>query len=314
MLWGGWLLVTGLAFSLGQGIIHEYYTVALAPAIGAVIGIGATAFWAHRDNPLVRVFLGFTVAASAVWAYVLLDRVPSWHPGLRTVVLLGGLALGAALAVTPTLRGRLGVAFAVVAVVVGLAAPTAYTLSTVSTPHTGAIPLAGPASAATGPGGFGRAGARPGFGGFNANGNAGGAFPRFNGGGRQAFGGARGGLGGLLDGSTPGKDVTALFKADRGYRWTAATVGANEAAGYQLASGKAVMAIGGFNGTDPAPTLGQFEQYVKDGDIHYFIAGRGFGAGGGTGTTSAITQWVENNFTARTVDNVTIYDLTSPVG
>ena len=41
-LWGGWLVVTGLAFSLGQGIIHEYYSVALAPAIGAIVGIGAT--------------------------------------------------------------------------------------------------------------------------------------------------------------------------------------------------------------------------------------------------------------------------------
>ena len=58
-LWGGWLVVTGLAFSLGQGIIHEYYSVALAPAIGAIVGIGATMFWARRDNPLVRVLLGF---------------------------------------------------------------------------------------------------------------------------------------------------------------------------------------------------------------------------------------------------------------
>ena len=43
VLWGGWLLVTGLVFSLGKGIIHPYYTVALAPAIGALVGIGAAA-------------------------------------------------------------------------------------------------------------------------------------------------------------------------------------------------------------------------------------------------------------------------------
>ena len=36
ILWGGWLLVTGMAISLGKGIIHEYYTVALVPAIGAL--------------------------------------------------------------------------------------------------------------------------------------------------------------------------------------------------------------------------------------------------------------------------------------
>ena len=88
----------------------------------------------------------------------------------------------------------------------------------------------------------------------------------------------------------------------------AATVDSNSAAGYQLATDDPVMAIGGFNGTDPAPTLAQFEGYVAAG-IHYFIAGgTGFG-GSGTGTAGAITSWVERHFTARTVDGVTLYDL-----
>ena len=73
------------------------------------------------------------------------------------------------------------------------------------------------------------------------------------------------------------------------------------------------MAIGGFNGTDPTPTLAQFQQYVADGKIHYFIAGGGFGGGAAArGTSAQITQWVESNFTARTVGGVTLYDLTSP--
>ena len=37
-LWLGWLLVTGLTFSFMAGIFHPYYTVALAPAIGALVG------------------------------------------------------------------------------------------------------------------------------------------------------------------------------------------------------------------------------------------------------------------------------------
>ncbi len=48
LLWGGWLVVTGLVFSFAQGIIHPYYTVALAPAIGALVGIGAVTPWRHR--------------------------------------------------------------------------------------------------------------------------------------------------------------------------------------------------------------------------------------------------------------------------
>ncbi len=148
--------------------------------------------------------------------------------------------------------------------------------------------------------------------------------PFGTGNGRPPFGGAaggnRGGIGGLLNGSTPSAAVTTLFEQSTGYRWTASAVGANNAAGYQLASGKAVMAIGGFNGTDPTPTLAQFEQYVKKGEIHYFITSGngGGGPGGGTGgssasTSSAITSWVESNFTAKTVGNTTIYDLSTGV-
>jgi hypothetical protein len=82
----------------------------------------------------------------------------------------------------------------------------------------------------------------------------------------------------------------------------------------QLASGDPVMSIGGFNGTDPTPTLAQFEQYVQKGDIHYYIGGGGFGFGGGgaNGTGSEISSWVSQHYTARTVGGETVYDLTAP--
>ena len=97
------------------------------------------------------------------------------------------------------------------------------------------------------------------------------------------------------------------------YTWVGATVGANQASGYQLATSKPVMAIGGFNGSDPSPTLAQFEQYVAQGKIHYFIAGRGGAAGPTTAgsTSSQISSWVQNNFSSTTVGGTTLYDLTS---
>jgi hypothetical protein len=158
-----------------------------------------------------------------------------------------------------------------------------------------------------GPGGFGAAGGnrsnviRPGFG--------------------RGGGGGGGGAGGLLNGSTPSKAlVTELESGTKRYKWIAATVGANEAAGYQLGTGQAVMAIGGFNGTDPAPTLAQFESWVKDGDIHWYIAsGDGFGGGlpGGAGNSTSsvadqITSWVESHYKSTTVGGTTIYNLTTP--
>ncbi len=99
----------------------------------------------------------------------------------------------------------------------------------------------------------------------------------------------------------------------------AAAVGSNSAAGYQLATQEPVMAIGGFNGSDPSPTLAQFRQWVAEGKIHYFIAqgsggfgGFGGGPSAGGSTSSQIATWVEDTFTAQTVDGVTVYDLTSP--
>ena len=72
------------------------------------------------------------------------------------------------------------------------------------------------------------------------------------------------------------------------------------------------MAIGGFNGSDPSPTLAEFQQYVEDGEIHWFIgSGGGFGGtqSGGSDASGEIATWVEANFTATTVDGVTLYDL-----
>ena len=123
-------------------------------------------------------------------------------------------------------------------------------------------------------------------------------------------------MGGLLNGSTVSAKAKALIEkdADR-YTWAAAAIGSQNAASYQLATEQPVMAIGGFNGSDPSPTLARFKEYVRDGKVHYFIAGeqggRG-GPGGGRGGSSKITSWVEKTFTKVTVGSSTFYDLTDP--
>ena len=110
--------------------------------------------------------------------------------------------------------------------------------------------------------------------------------------------------------------MIAMLEADSSnYTWVAATVGANQAAGYQLATGLPVMPIGGFNGSDPSPTLEQFQRYVSYGQIHYFIAGSMGGPMGGgsssTNTSQQITDWVTSNFTSQSIDGTTVYDLSS---
>ena len=107
-IWGGWLLVTGVVFSYMQGIIHPYYMVALAPAIGALVGVGATSLWQARLGIAGRVCAAVAVAVTAWWSFVLLDRTPDWLPWLRWLVLIAGLAAMAALFAVPVLARALG--------------------------------------------------------------------------------------------------------------------------------------------------------------------------------------------------------------
>jgi 4-amino-4-deoxy-L-arabinose transferase-like glycosyltransferase len=95
LLWGGWLIVSGLVFSLSSGIIHSYYTVALAPAIAALAAIGGRMLWARRASARSRLAAAAAVAVSAGWAWDLLDRTPSWEPGSQSAASLE-LATGGA--------------------------------------------------------------------------------------------------------------------------------------------------------------------------------------------------------------------------
>jgi 4-amino-4-deoxy-L-arabinose transferase-like glycosyltransferase len=345
LLWGGWLLVTGLVFSYMSGIIHPYYTVALAPAIAALVGIGATGLWRIRHTNFARVTLATALAVTGVWAWVLLDRSPAWLPWLRVVIVIAALGAAALILAGPVLRGTsargravLAVAPVSLALIGGLGGPLAYSIDTAATAHGGSIPSAGPtvASSAGGPGGAasGRSGfpggtgrqgdgqpgaGQPGAGQPGAGGTAG--FPAGSPGGRAdgAPGGTTRGNPGGSGGNTVSSAMIRLLTAGAsGYRWAAATVGSNSAASLELSTGgEPVMAIGGFSGSDPAPTLAGFKQLVSEHKIHYFVSG-GIGGGGGQagpgggGAASQITAWVKAHFTARTVGGMTVYDLTSP--
>jgi 4-amino-4-deoxy-L-arabinose transferase-like glycosyltransferase len=314
VLWGGWVLITGLTFSFMGGIIHPYYMVGLAPGIAGLTGLGGVLLWQHRARAASAVPLAAAVLAAGFLAMELLGRTSTYVPWLRWVVLAGALAAAAVLLLrlaggrVPA-SGPLMRTTAAVAVAASLAGPLAYSLATAAAPHTGAIVSAGPAAAAfgqAGPGGRTGLGASA----LRQQPNAAGPNPGFGGGaGFAGAGGAGGGAaGGLLGASTPSSAMVAALKAGAGnYTWAAAVVGSNNAAGYQLATALPVMPLGGFNGTDPAPTLAQFQQLVADGKIHYFIAARMMQGSTGSDAAMEISAWVQANFTARTIDGTTVY-------
>lgn len=339
LLFGGWTVLTALVFSFMSGIFHAYYTVALAPAIAVTLGAAADVLWRRRARSWVRIVLAASALLTGVWAWVLLGRAESWQPWLRYVVVALAV-VGAVLVLLPR-RGRaLTAATLAVLLTGGLLAPAAYSVETVSTAHTGSIVTAGP-TVSGGTGGFGGGGAG-GAGGFGGRGGAvgggpggaaGGTPPQLPGGtgggagtgtgtGAGTAGGAGtatrglpgggGGAGSLLGSGSVSDELAAVVGADADrYTWVAAAVGSNSAAGYQLATGDPVMAVGGFNGSDPSPTLAQFEQYVADGQIHWFVGGTVGQSNGGSSSSSEIAAWVEANFSSTEVDGVTLYDLTS---
>lgn len=271
LLWGGWLLVTALVFSYMQGIMHPYYTVALAPAVAAVVAISTRELWRGRQFASSRAVLSAKLFATGVWDFVLLNRTPEWLPWLRWTLLLGTVAVAAALLIGRPLR-RYPAVVATAGLLLGLGGTTAYTVEAVAVYHSGAIPRSGPAHASD----RDNPGPRP--------------------------------------GDNEALDALLVAAADK--RWAAATIGSHLTDSLELSTGTSVMAIGGFSGQDNSPTLAQFQQYVADGQIRYFIPDDGRGHPGGpggprkpSGTAAAITEWVKVHYAPQKVGGTTVYDL-----
>lgn len=170
VLWGGWLLVTGLVFSFMSGTIHPYYTVALAPAIAGLVGTGGALLWNARERVTGRIGLAAMVGITSSWGWCLLDENASWLPWLRWVILLGGLLSAAAIVIgsVPTLR-KLVTVGVLAGTLFGLTGTTAYALATTTVAHSGSIPSVGPAgSGSGGTGGGGQPGGAGGPGGSAA--------------------------------------------------------------------------------------------------------------------------------------------------
>jgi 4-amino-4-deoxy-L-arabinose transferase-like glycosyltransferase len=326
LLWGGWTLVTGLVLSFMSGTMHPYYTVALAPGIAALVGIGTVALWQRRSSIAWRGTLALAVAATAAWDFVLLAGSGESFAWVRWVVLAAGVVAVVGL-VAGSMR-RAAVVGIAAAALVGLAGTSAYAVTTAATAHSGSIPSVGTSTSAMG---------GPGGGGFGGTGQGGpgGTPPGMTSGstgstadtatadtatttdatgGPTGGGGMGGSMGGGMGGAA-GTELTALLSKTTS-TWSAAVSSSQSAASLELASGTAVMSTGGWSGSDSAVTLAQFQADVTNGEIHYYIGGgQGGGPGGGDSdsTSSQISTWVEKTFTSATVGGQTVYDLTSPI-
>ncbi|MBV9119679.1 MAG: glycosyltransferase family 39 protein [Chloroflexi bacterium] len=322
ILWGGWLLVDVLVFSAAEGIFHAYYTVAMAPAVAALAGAGAVDLWGWRRRSRIGgPFLAVTIAGSALLANLLLARTPAYVSWLGPAV--AGLGLVAAVFIVVPSRfrasavaARVGAGLALVALVAGPGAYSVYSAGHVE----GGMPSGGPSPSRAGAFRPGANGAAPGLPGPGATGPRGTRFP----GGAAAAAPGPGfpppqfaGGPAPAQASTPGGQalVTFLEQHQQGATWLVATRSAQEGAPIELASGRPVLAMGGFNGGDQAMTVDRLQALVTSGQLRYaLIAGRGPGGPGGPGGgTSAVTAWIQQHGTpvdyGATGQTATLYEL-----
>ncbi|HEY5486029.1 MAG TPA: glycosyltransferase family 39 protein [Candidatus Limnocylindrales bacterium] len=292
LLWGGWFAVTAVVFSYMSGVVHSYYAVALAPAIAALVGAGIVDLWSLRARIwLGGLAVGLAALATAWFGWQLLDRTPDFAPGVGpAAVILAGVALGVlVVASLPQLAEsaaarRLAVVAASAGLCAALMAPAAYAITTIGTAYGAGDPHPGPGAADAGfGGGFGGG---PGGGGFGAN----------------RAGGLPGDGGGIAGNTSDSALLNYLVANKGGARWIVAISSSQEAGSIELATGEPVMAMGGFTGSDPTPTLAQLKSYVAAGQLRFVLAGSvlggfggGFGGGaGGVDVSSERTDWVNS--------------------
>lgn len=283
LLAGGWLLAYAGVLSFMSGVMNPYYLVALAPPIGIVVAAGVQLSWAARRWLPFRLTLAGTFLFSAMLGAGYLAISGGIGSTLALVVIVPAVVL-AQLLVFRIRKRTVARTTAVAAAAVCLIGPAAFTLSAVLAPHAGVWPAAGLPSAVSV---------------FDSPEPE--AWPA----------GTPTALRGTAIGHSPEPEVIDLLAAEKGKaRWTAATPGALNAAHYQLESGASVMPVGGFNGSAPFPTPGQFRDYVATGQVRYYICRtdsqdiRAEGAFAGD-----VTAWVKENFSPRVIGEIELYDL-----
>ena len=336
---GGWFAAAAVLFSFSSGIIHTYYVSALAPATSALVGAGTVALW--RDARRGRAWVALPLAALALscWLELVLLRRSGYLPWLQTLVVAATAvaALALVLAAAPMLTRRAASLVAAGALAVGigglLAAPAAWSATTLKAAVNGVFPGAGPdfvtglSSRATAAGfaggGFGNGagpvggggGIRPRSGFGTPPGGATGFGAPAAGGGGPARPSAAGGIGGAAS-----SDITAALAYVKQHgaaeRFGLIVTSEQEAAAYVI-KGESVAAMGGFTGRETVLTNAFLSSLVRSGDARYFLLGGSSGFGptsnnAAVGTITSTCRAVSSSAWAGTTgtSGSTLYDCT----
>ncbi len=271
LLWGGSVLTMSVYFSISE-FFHPYYLSAMAPFLAALCGVGLVQMAKlYRGRGAAGILLPAALAATAAVQAVMLKEY-SYHEELLIPVVCAAAGVPAVLLFALRLSGRgpsrrLGAALTAVAFAGLLIAPAVWTGYSVLTGGINAqIPSAGPsAETSAGPGGF-----------------------RF-----QSRDGAASGPDSGRDGSGGSEELIRFLEQNNtGEKFLVAVPSASEAEPIILATGKPVMAVGGFSGSTRTLTVEELEKMVKSGELRYYLLG---GSGDRGGASDDVAAWVRQN-------------------
>lgn len=278
-----WFATSATVLAYMSGIVHPYYSLVAVPPLSCLAAVGFIHLVRRRRHWKPRLGLGMAVLACMIFAYVSAARSTSDFPWFPQALLILG-SVSTALVVIPA--ADLSVRWVSVAVPLAtlLAGPILWSVNTTLSPHVGAGVIAGPSILHVRTDSPDRQQLPP-------------NIPPT--------------LLILSYGDIPVNGVIDRLQHEpQGVTWPAAMIGSESAANYQLASGRAVMPVGGFDGTDPYPTLEQFQDFVHAGRISSMVIQKLPPTTlDGHGEAAKIVDWVSTHYKAQTIGGAQYYAL-----
>lgn len=279
-----WFIPSATVLAFMSGIVHPYYALTAVPPLCCLAAFGLMHFLRSRGHLGSRSLLALTLVATMTLAFVSAARSTNDFPGLPQIFLLLW-AITVAVYLVPTPVPRLRTVSTVLLLFTLLVGPTLWSINTVLSPHAGAGVVAGPSIR-----------------GIRTD------HPD-----RQQLGSdVPQSFIAVMFGNVPSAGILERLRtAPATVTWASAVVGSETAANYQLEVGRPVLPVGGFDGTDPFPTLEQFESLVEERSVGSLIIkdlppltleGRG--------ESARIVEWVRTHYTVQMVDGTEYYDLT----
>ncbi len=252
LFWGAWILPMLVYFSVA-GFFHRYYLVMLAPAIAALCAIGLIEMWkAYKGNGWQSLLLPLSLLITALAQAYIIFSYPEWRTWL--ILAICPVSITAAVILifakydtTGIFRGAVRPLIVCMCAVL-LIAPALWSLTPLIYHTESMIPYAGPELDRTL---------------IRANINF--SMP----------GSGMPPMGSFMEGASNDGLTDFLLDHWNNETYLVAVPNANVAAGIILDTGKPVMAVGGFLGSDPILTVDRLEKMVEDGDVRYFMTSGG---------------------------------------